>query len=249
MVRSWIAASSITLCMLIASAACAQTLQTTGVAIALDARAAAGKAAPALYEERHVFDAAGLHRSVSYRREGKEFATKTVDYSPAAVAPNFTQHDVRRGEMIAARRNAQGFVELGYRETSAASERWQAIDASDRPLVIDAGFDNFVRQQWLALQKGDAIHFDFAVPSRAQVVHLVIVSAKAGLCGEPRLQDSHCFRVYAGNYVVRLFFPALYLLYDSDAQLQRFMGLSNINDEHGHGQQVRIDYRRTSSQN
>jgi len=249
MATSWIAASSITLCMLIACGACAQTLQTTGVATALDASAAAGKAAPELYEELHVFDATGLHRSVSYRRDGKEFAAKTVDYSPAAVAPNFTQRDLRRGEMIAARRDAQGRVELGYREMSAAAERWQAVDASDRPLVIDAGFDNFVRQQWPALQKGDVIHFDFAVPSRAQVVHLVIVSAKAGLCGEPRLQGSHCFRVYAGNYVVRLFFPALHLLYDSDAQLQRFMGLSNINDEQGDGQQVRIDYHRALLQN
>jgi len=218
----------------------AQTIQIIGTATALHA----GSSESVVYEELHTLDAKGLRRSVSYRRNGREFASKTVNYAADAIAPDFAQQDTRRGEMIAARRDARGRIELGYREKAGAPERWQRPEQSARPLVIDAGFDNFVRRQWDSLLQGDTIHFDFAVPSRTQAVHLVIVSTGPGDCAEPRIRDSHCLRVYSGNYLVRLLFPSLHLLYDNDGQLQRFMGLSNINDDNGDGQQLRIDYRR-----
>jgi hypothetical protein len=221
----------------------AQTIQIIGTATPLHA----GASESVVYEELHTLDAAGLHRSVSYRHNGREFASKTVNYAADAIAPDFMQQDMRRGEMIAARRDGQGRIELGYREKTGAPERWQRLESSVRPLVIDAGFDNFVRRQWGSLLQGDAIHIDFAVPSRTQAVHLVIVSTRVSDCAEPRIRDGHCLRVYAGNYLVRLFFGPLHLLYDNDGQLQRFMGLSNINDGKGDGQQLRIDYRRAPS--
>jgi hypothetical protein len=222
--------------------AAAQPQQIIGVAHALDREAGKSSARP-LYEEVHVSGEAGKSRNVSYRMDGIEFASKSVDYSVSAVAPDFTQQDSRRGEMIAARRDARGRVELGYRERAGTQEHWQVLEASPRPLVIDAGFDNFVRQHWQALAAGEGVDFDFAVPSRARTVHLVIASAAPAHCGGPAIAGSRCLRVYAGNYLVRMFFPALHLLYDDGGRLLRFMGLSNINDANGDGQQVRIDYR------
>jgi hypothetical protein len=230
--------------LLLCSHVFAQTLQIVGVASALERTdGAPGKR---LYEEIHTSDIEGRSRHVSYRVAGTEFASKTVDYSVSAVAPDFVQQDSRQGEMIAARRDLRGRVELGYRERAGDKERWQVLETSPRPLVIDAGFDNFVRQHWQVLAQGKAIDFDFAVPSRARAVHLVISLASAPDCGAPQIADSRCFRVYAGNYLVRMFFPALYLLYDRGGELQRFKGLSNINDINGHGQQVRIDYHRVA---
>lgn len=217
-------------------------IQVIGIATSAD-----GKTLPAndksLYEEHHIVDVTGKRRTVSYRSNGAEFASKSVDYSADVIAPDFMQRDTRRGEVIAARRNPQGRIELGYQESADDTLRWRAVSASARPLVIDAGFDNFVQQQWVSLLQGKAISFDFAVPSRAQAVHLVIGATGFEHCGVPTAESSHCFRVHAGNYLIRLFFPPLYLLYDSERQLQRFIGLSNINDAQGDGQQVRIDYR------
>lgn len=231
--------------LLLASHAFAQTLQIVGVATALEPTTD-GAAGKLLYEEIHTSDSEGRSRHVSYRIDGIEFASKKVDYSVSTIAPDFVQQDSRQGEMIGARRDRRGRVELGYRERAGAKERWQVLEASSRPLVIDAGFDNFVRRHWQLLAQGRAIDFDFAVPSRARSVHLVIASTSAAGCGKPTAADSRCFRVYAGNYLVRMFFPALHLLYDRDAELVRFKGLSNINAANGDGQQVRIDYRRVT---
>lgn len=205
------------------------------------------KRAQVLYEELHSVDASGLRHQVSYRSAGVEFASKSVDYSASLVAPNFMQRDTRRGEMLAARRDARGRVELGYRENSGFNERWRVPETSERPLVIDAGFDNFVRQHLPALIKGETLRFDFAVPSRGTAARLMIDSTATPDCGEPRVDGSHCFRVRTSSYLARLLFPPLHLLYGDDGQLLRFIGLSNISDADGDGQQVRIDYHRVVS--
>lgn len=195
-----------------------------------------------LYDEHHINDVQRNRRSVSYRRDGVEFAAKKVDYQFSAIAPAFEQHDKRRGEFAGARYRGNS-IELGFRETDTDDIEWTAIKRSERPLVIDAGFDNFVRQQWNQLRSESTVDFDFAVPSRAQAVHLAIQRAPLAKCGAQSASGSSCFKVYAANYVVRLFFSPLYLLYDENQQLARFSGLSNINDEKGDGQRVRIDYR------
>jgi len=225
---------------LTAPAALAQATDMTWLNVTGVARELKGVAT--LYEEHHVIDPATQQRTVSYQINGGEFARKTVDYRDSAIAPTFEQHDARRGEFAGARYH-DGGVELGYREDKTQSIKWKPVASSKRPLVIDAGFDNFIRQQWQQLRAGKKVDFDFAVPSRGMAVHLVLMREDHQQCDEKMPVAGLCLRVYAASYLVRIFFSPLHLLYNDNQQLVRFMGLSNINDAKGDGQLVRIDYR------
>lgn len=221
------------------STALAQTVDASWLDVVGTARELGGVAT--LYEEHHTVDPATQQRIVSYRHNGGEFARKTVDYRPSVIAPAFEQHDARRGEFVGARYR-DGAVELGYRDSSKQPITWKPLSASKRPLVIDAGFDNFVRQHWQQLRAGDKVDFDFAVPSRGMAAHLVIEREHHKHCDAKDQSSGLCLRVYAASYLVRIFFSPLHLLYGDNQQLLRFMGLSNINDTNGDGQLVRIDY-------
>ncbi len=186
----------------------ASAMQAVGVAHAPDGGAVR-------YREYHNCDSAKTHCTVEYRDpSGAVFARKWLDYGASPVAPSLRFEDSRSGERL----------QLGSDEVKTG-------------VVVDAGFDNFVREQWALLAAGDAVHFRF-LPAGSETA-LAMEARRQDDCSDGRL----CLAVKPDNWLFALVGGTIHLVYDRDSRrLLQFRGLSNILDARGDSQRLVIDY-------
>ena len=120
----------------------------------------------------------------------------------------------------------------------------QAPVAVEQPLVVDAGFDHFIRDHWEALMAGEQLQFNFAVPSRQQLVSLFVVRNRCEYAGEGEV----CFKATLNNIILRWFVTPIKVVYNQQTRLlQRYVGLANIADESGTNHKVDIRYQYPAS--
>ena len=114
------------------------------------------------------------------------------------------------------------------------------VSQASMPIVIDAGFDNFVTQNWSAIVGGQSKQFQFPFAVRESLVDLRI---KATRCSYNSKTDQ-CFILRLDNWLIGRLVSSIELGYDPVLKrLTRFRGLSNIGDAKGAGQSVDIRYR------
>jgi len=194
-----------------------------------------------LYREQHlVRREAGqpVARLVLYRcPDGTPFARKQVDYRGSPEAPAFRFEDARLGYGEGLRRRGDA-GELWVRPGPGEAER--SAPAELAGLVADAGFDEFIRRRWQPLLAGEAVPFEFAVPSRLERLdfrlrHLGSEAMDGG--------TAEVFRLRLGGWLGWLA-PHIDVAYDRESRrLLRFEGLSNLREDDGQRQLVaRIDF-------
>lgn len=193
-----------------------------------------------LYLESHylLLDEAGREqeRLVLYRcPEGPAFARKTIDHSVDALRPSFELYDARL-DYTEGLQTGPG-DDLVYVKARDDSDRRSESLSLTEQAVADAGFDQFVRQNWDALQGGDKLRFDFLVPSR-----LSVLSFRVQKTHEHQVegQTASVFRLGLSG-VLGWFVSGIDVTYrDSDRQLLQFEGLSNVRDPAGDNYVARI---------
>ena len=198
-----------------------------------------------LYREYYYYSADGDHWRVEYRSaENNELVVyKEVDFKAGPQGtksqPNFTQQDIRFGETLSSRRQGDELL-LSYSESSKDQPDQRNV-AVKQPLVVDAGFDGFVRENWQSLQAGQAVSFYYAFPSRQQLVRLAIRADSGDACQDDTQRS--CFQIKPASWVLTLFVAPINLVYDQQKRLLQFSGLSNIKGNDGQPQNVVIRYR------
>ena len=185
-----------------------------------EARSLEGKA---IYEEHNLvrFDCdQPAERLVTYRcPDGQAFARKQVEYGTPLFAPTFRLEDQRFGYVEGFAKGA-AFVQAG----KAAEEEREAIDAGEN-LVVDAGFDEFVRQHWDALQAGKSVSLEFLVPSRLSAYKFKLRKVRS----ETMFDEPASVFELAVSGMLGWFADPLEAGYrDSDRRLMHFKGLTNI---------------------
>lgn len=167
---------------------------------------------------------------------------KTLDYSRSLFTPAIEQNDFRNATKIFTRFTNSG-IEVGY-QNSEDSPRLNTLERSDR-LIIDAGFDSYVREHWDALNNGDTVRGDFLVPARLDTVNIGISSTQRTDCA-PLTADALCLVVRPAGLLrlVSWLVEPLYLAYETDTQrLLQYKGISNLLDNDGARQDVIISYQ------
>ena len=193
------------------------------------------------YREEHLLRSVGarpLERLVLYRCPGgAAFARKRVDYAASATAPAFALEDARSGYREGMRRQGAG-AELFFGAHAGAPERRAPL--AQAPAVADAGFDEFIRANWDALARGEALPLRFAVPARLSAMEFRVRRAgELRVAGAPALH----FRLRLDG-LLGFIAPHIDVAYDARSRrLLRFEGMSNLRDARGDKQmQVRIDF-------
>jgi hypothetical protein len=128
-----------------------------------DAYATAG--GTPLYRESHWrYDEDGVAAGLVLYRcpDGSPFARKHIRATTSAQAPDFDLLDARNGYTEGVRGKGEA-REVFVRANASAPERMATLE-DHADLVVDAGFDAFVRTHWDALNRSAAA-LDF-VPSR-----------------------------------------------------------------------------------
>lgn len=124
-------------------------------------------------------------------------------------------------------------------ENPAEPKRVIAQPNDSLPLVIDAGFDAFVRRYWDELVAGASREFQFPFADRSSLVEMRI---KPLTCSYAT-KTEQCFRLELANWFLRMVVKPIELGYDAGSRrLTRYRGLSNIGDGKGNGLVVDIHY-------
>ncbi len=217
------------------SGAAGKTSQTIGMAYDLQSD-------ELMYRETHCLSTDGSEREVTYQ-DAKDnlIAHKRVDYRSGSTTPSFVQHNYYSQESIEVSLQ-QGSVRMSVidSDTRVVSKSALAEPSANLPVVIDAGFDEFVRQQWDRLLAGESLEFQFPLADRTSLVELRIQSRACSYA----TQSDQCFRLDLASWLLRLAVKPIELGYDAESrQLTRFRGLSNIGDRNGKGMVVDIRYR------
>ena len=198
-----------------------------------------------LYTEHH-------HRPTDERPEflveyrapsGELWAEKHLGPDLQTTTPSFTLKDLRLGEYTRVQTES-GRARVTYRK-DADSRTQQEVVALAPDLVIDAGFDAFVRAHWTALAVDrQALPVQFLVPARLKAYGFELQAEPVEDNGA-HLQE---FVLEPASFLLSMLVPPFRLTYASDSrQLLRFEGLSNLTDpDTEKPYRVRIEYRVTA---
>lgn len=217
-----------------APTALAETMEYQGRAI----DPASGRA---LYSEIHLVQrdhGRMVMRVVLYQcADGTTFARKKVDYTNAMIAPEFELIDARDGYREGLRRQ-RGQAFAFVKPTVQAAESAEPV-ASDGTLVADAGFDEFVTRNWVALIAGQSLPMDFVVPAKGDTYGFRLTrQTQTVIGGLPAV----VFRMRLGG-LLTLFAPHIDVAYGLAAHnLLRFEGVTNIRSSDGRQMVARIDF-------
>jgi len=189
------------------------------------------------YREEHwLFREQGtLTRLVLYRcPSGQPFARKWLRYPDQPWTPDFTFEDARDGYQEGATR-LPGAWRVYVRERADAPT--QTAELPSRPdTVVDAGFDAFVQSHWAALARPEGVRASFVVPGRLSYLDLRLKPL-----GDAE-GSTRQFRLGLDGLLGAVT-PSIQLTYaNTDRHLEEFAGISNIRDERGHRQRVRIRF-------
>lgn len=201
-----------------------------------------------LYREYHLQpqeDGLPLPTRVEYRTvDGELFAEKALDFSRSRIAPAMDFRDLRRDLRMVTRypEDHDDRLELVYHPADDDSPERDTFDTES--LIVDAGFDPFVRQHWERLLDGERIVADFLVASRQDVVRVAFTEVDREECETPA-EGIHCLEVSPAG-TLRLFSwfvdPILIAYHPEPLRLVFFHGRGNIPDADGDPRQVRIRY-------
>ena len=168
-----------------------------------------------LYSEYH-YCGSELACMIEYRKpDGELIARKDLDYSYGPHSPALVMIDYLSGKEV-------------------------RVGSSEREdVIVDAGFDNYVRSRWGELSAGESIEFPFQVVGFDQPLAMKAYRASQGSCA---LEDL-CLEVSLDSWFLGLLVDPIALSYARDSRrLLRFRGVSNLRDDKGKTFQVDIRY-------
>lgn len=194
-----------------------------------------------LYSETHCLSKDALAREVIYRNvDGQLIAHKSLSYETGLTTPSFVQRNFYSQESIEVELK-QDELTMTVRDANS-SEPGKVIStrpSPSLPVVIDAGFDEFVTANWDSLVAGEKKSFQFPFAARESLVKLRI---KPVSCSYDSGTDQ-CFSLEMNNWFLRMLVAPIELGYDAKLKrLARYRGLSNIGDGNGNGLVVDIRY-------
>ena len=198
-----------------------------------------------VYEEHHDHkaDARGGISKVSYKSlDDKLIAEKTIDYDCRTSAPNYTltmSHHEQWIEQVKWQTKNQLVV--------IQPESEKVIDAVDSDaLVIDAGFDNFVFENWQQLILGIEKEIDFLHVPGNRLFRLVI-KLENNSADIDVTDDVALFKITTKSKLFRFFSDPIFLAYNKlSKQLAYYSGPTNLRGEIKgleKSKQVAIKYR------
>jgi hypothetical protein len=216
-----------------------------------------------LYCEYHVFDKnedsqqVNKKTNVEYRALDQTLiATKSVDYSPGLVRPNVVQNDLRHNELrssldsslnseiITTAYEKKSAINVSYRKPNSDEIASITIELEEM-LVIDAGFDEAVKEYWYTLTRGEKLIINFLSPLHLRTIKLTVKQSNTNNCYQEAYdrETQACFLIRPANMVLNLFVKPLSLTYDlASKRLLRFKGDVNITDAQGDTQNAIIKY-------
>lgn len=195
-----------------------------------------------LYIEQHYKVAETLHKVVYLDPNGEMVAEKLIDYSSNIFAPNVQVDDYRakRATLIEHR---DDICEVSISGLENNAEKSSSTFQAEKHDVMDAGFDNYVREHWGQLTQGETVKFRFMLPLRDSTIGLKLKPRQCEFNADATDDSELCFRISPSNWLVSALAAPIDLVYERDTQrLLRFIGQGQLPDAKGRSMEVDLRY-------
>lgn len=169
------------------------------------------------YIEHHQYLPDGRHHVDYYAPDMVRIAYKRLTYPSLARQPAIEQEDLARNLQISVEPQEE-VIKMVRKENGEV--RNMEIERSP-DMVIDAGFDAYIKDAWSSLLADEASHVEFVVAGVDRTLRMKIEVTD-------KRDDRVDFRVSANNFFLGLFFPPIELTYSRDRKLMRYAGFSNV---------------------
>ncbi|WP_041522072.1 hypothetical protein [Gilvimarinus agarilyticus] len=212
-------------CLLLLAFTCSMT-QATNTSRDVTGEAYRQATETLLYREVHSYsiinDAIRQQEVIYTQPDGTPWAQKTLTFGQRPTAPSFTLTDSRNQESLQVTVNDK-HINI---QRSDKGKQYTAEVGIQSPLVVDAGFDPFVRQHWKSLNQGKPETFFFLLPRRERLVELKLISRP---CTKYDPDLFLCLSLDINNWFLRMLVDTIELTYQrSDKRLVQYRGVSNL---------------------
>jgi hypothetical protein len=103
---------------------------------------------------------------------------------------------------------------------------------------VDAGFDNFVRQNWQSVVAGEPVEFRFLGPTRGEHYGFVLERVE-----NDRVNADHVVQIRPTGMVLRFLVDPIVLGYSNSGALSDYLGLTNIRKNQDENYTAHIRYK------
>lgn len=182
-------------------------------------------------------------QNVEYRHAdgGTVFANKEIRYDNSVLRPDITfeQPDFRES------------LSISYPETARLLIAWVppgeqkktfTVPFSDN-VVVDAGFDQLVKNNWRKIRSGEPVTFQFLAPTRGETYDFILEPAD-----DDRVDADHVVQIRPRGMLLRFVVDPIVLGYSNSGFLTDYVGLTNIRKtkEKNYTAHIRYEVRRQS---
>jgi len=180
---------------------------------------------------------------VNYAKpDGVIFARKKLNYSTEVFQPGVEFSDERDDETVSAAFDG-GRLLLTHKKKGDSQTKTIYETAK---LIIDAGVDAFIQQQWSKITSGKKVEFDVADARNLGTEKFVIKevdSSVSPLAYKGAAETWKYFRVDTANKLSSIFVEPIYYAYEPEGKyLMRYQGRANIDNDSGDAWDVRVEY-------
>ncbi len=189
------------------------------------------------YIEHHQYLQDGRHEVRYYDADNQLVLFKEIRYPELPQHPIISQADFLRAMTTTVEQDKDTATITRSSPDDAESFSFELND----DIIIEAGFDAYVRANFQQLQRQRTAAFKFAVPGQTRLLGM-----KLTYIG--REENLFRFTIEPKNWVVRLLVSGIDLYYDGDAKLVRYQGFSNLKPPAGESREVQIDFRHYESE-
>lgn len=197
------------------------------------------KSGQLLYRETHQKINENEYEVVYSEPNGDVFGHKTLDFSQSKITPSFHQSNERNGERIDVIQSDNALL-VSYQEDATAGLRERTVKLVSG-MVVDAGFDAFIKRYWAPLLLGKELDIEYLVPSKHTTFSFRFRQEN---CLEGTQSSAQCFSLKPVSWLIKLAVDPIVVAYDPiTKRLLRFSGRANICDTQGKYENVDIHYR------
>jgi hypothetical protein len=197
-----------------------------------------------IYEERHSVDGTceeGVFRpqqhQVAYHKPDSEasFATKALEYKASVLRPTVDFVQPTFDEKMEITYPEPETLSIDWQTPQGDSERFEVTYPSNT--VVDAGFDNFVRQNWQSVVAGEPVEFRFLGPTRGEHYGFVLERVE-----NDQVEADHVVQIRPTGMVLRFLVDPIVLGYNDSGSLSDYLGLTDIRKNQDENYTAHIRY-------
>jgi hypothetical protein len=183
------------------------------------------------YVEHHQYSENGDHAVRYFDPARNVLLKKELAYTGLPQHPSILQRDYVRNMQIDLRYDAEQAVMVTSKD--GGSEKFTFDITPD--IIVDAGFDAYIRENWESFSKQPRQSVTFAIAGQSRLLAMNIERKGISI-------DGASFEVRPANWLAPVLLPEIQLNYDNDRQLVRYEGFTNLKAESGQSRAVVIEF-------